>query len=231
MRNKGLFKFLMMICFLGATFTSCNKDDDDVKIDYDAVYEFEVTFTGQWYSENVTGEFPEDASFTSFVGLTHNSANALYRLGSKASDGLAEFAKTGTSTTLIEEINAKIAAKRSSVLIQAGELKAEDEISVTFRTNLRHRYVSLVGKIGPSPDWFVSIANFDLTKIPNVNNGNLLMFLVNDAGVKDGTTFTAPGEDTDKVISRVTSGPLTIGGVVPTMGYITIMNRGKVEEE
>ncbi len=228
MQNKGFLKFLMMFCILGTVLVSCDKDDDEEKIDLDQVHKFEITFVGQW-SSNVYGElFPEDALFASFVGLTHNSPNKLYKLGNPASDGLAEYCKTGDSAQLVSDINSMIEDKSSYSLIQTGLMSPEGEIKVTFETNLRHRYITCVGRIAPSPDWFVSIENVDLRLLNHAGYGVTVLFHANDAGVKGGTSFSEPGQDTKEGISRISSGELSIEGLVPTIGYITIENKGIV---
>lgn len=233
MLNKGLLKILTMICFLGAVFVSCNNDDDDndIVIDYDATYEFEIVFTGKWYQEDFGDKFPEGASFANFVGMTHKRVNSLYSLGSKASIGLGEYAETGNTATLLSEIQEKIDSKASSVKILGVEVANDGEERVTFTANLRHKYLTLVSKINPGPDWFVAIENIDLTKIPSKNSAITTLLLVNDAGKKDGTTFANHGSSQNVAISRLSSGDLSLGGVIPNLGYITIINKGIVEED
>lgn len=233
----------MMICLLGASLVSCNKDDDDeVKIDYDATYEFEITFTANWFDDYADGVFPEEAGFAPFVAMTHKYKNELYHLGGKASEGLAEYAKTGSTTALETEMSEKITANRSSVY-KTGEgngvgafdkyIGHKEDVTITFQTTLRHKYLTLVSKINPTPDWFVTVENFDLSSLAAAtSSAATVLFIANDAGKKDGTTFeNAAGVDTDDVIKRLTSGDITLGGVVPNLGYVTIVNNGKIEED
>lgn len=228
MRNRGLLKFLMMFCFLGAVLLSCNNDDDDEKVDLDAVYKFEVSFYGQWSADVYGDLFPDNAEFSSFVGLTHAKRNSLFSIGRTASSGLAEYCKSGVSTELETEINKLNNGNPYPVLVKTESITAEGDIKATFNTNLRQRYFTCVGKIAPSPDWFVSIENIDMRLLSNKGSGMTVLFKVNDAGVKDGLSFTVSGNDTADRISRVSSGNLAIEGAVPTIGYFTIENKGLV---
>ncbi len=233
MLNKGLLNALMLICFLGVLSVSCNKDDDSFKINYDNTYEFEVIFKGSWFKEDFGTSFPkEGASFGNFVGMTHKRKDDFYKLGEKASQGLAKYAETGDTLALINEIQERINANTSSVKIVGSKVEPTGEVSVTFRTTLRYKYVSLISKVNPGPDWFVAVENIDLTLIPNKSTIITKVFLANDAGIKDGLSFNDFGSDTENgVITRLSSGDLSLGGVIPSLGHITIVNNGVVEED
>lgn len=223
MRNNNFFKYLLVFSFLGTVLFSCNSDDDDEKIDLDTVYNYEIRFVGLWSSNDYGSVFPDNASFKNFIGLTHSQKNALYRTGRKASAGLAEYSKSANTPQLETEINNLITDNKSSVMLKAGELEPIGEVKTVIKTNLRHKYLSIVGKIGPSPDWFVGIENFDLSQL-TFNSATInVLFEAYDAGVKSGDSFVTVGsEDTDVAISRITSGELSINGIVPILGYVSI---------
>ncbi|KAJ9580796.1 hypothetical protein L9F63_024026, partial [Diploptera punctata] len=139
------------------------------------------------------------------LGRSHNRTFVLFRLGTRASNGVKTFAETGRTDVLDEQTQGEggVYDEFNAPPIGTGAGRTEAE----FFVDGNHSRVSLMSRIIPSPDWFIGIDSFDLCV-----NGNWLDSITIevdpvDAGTDNGFTFTAPNWPTEPqgLIYRVTS--------------------------
>ncbi|XP_021913714.1 uncharacterized protein LOC110826907 [Zootermopsis nevadensis] len=140
-----------------------------------------------------------------YGGRSHNKSFVLFRLGTRASNGVKTFAETGRTDVLEEQTQGEggVYDEFNAPPISTGSGRTEAE----FFVDGNHSRVSLMSRIVPSPDWFIGIDSFDLCV-----NGNWLDSITIevdpvDAGTDNGFTFTAPNWPTEPqgLIYRVTS--------------------------
>ncbi|KDR22378.1 hypothetical protein L798_02469, partial [Zootermopsis nevadensis] len=149
---------------------------------------------------------------------SHNKSFVLFRLGTRASNGVKTFAETGRTDVLEEQTQGEggVYDEFNAPPISTGSGRTEAE----FFVDGNHSRVSLMSRIVPSPDWFIGIDSFDLCVNGNwldsitIERGfhcdhSVVLFQVDpvDAGTDNGFTFTAPNWPTEPqgLIYRVTS--------------------------
>ena len=100
---------------------------------------------------------------------------------------------SGSTSTLVNEINNQINAKKAWKLILPGGNVGPQETrtGIDVEVNANFSKVSIITMLAPSPDWFIGIDSLDLC-----NNGtwresmNVTMLPPWDAGTEDGTAFS-----------------------------------------
>ncbi|XP_023717479.1 spondin-2 [Cryptotermes secundus] len=169
---------------------------------------YKVVLQTFWTRDQFPKHYPDwrpPAQWSKLVGRSHNKSFVLFRLGTRASNGVKTFAETGRTDVLEEQTQGEGGVydefNAPPIGIGAGRTEAE------FFVDGNHSRVSLMSRIVPSPDWFIGIDSFDLCV-----NGNWLDSITIevdpvDAGTDNGFTFTAPNWPTEPqgLIYRVTS--------------------------
>lgn len=159
---------------------------------------YKVVLHTFWSRDTFPKHYPDwrpPAQWSKVFGRSHDKSFTLFRLGTKSSAGIKQFAETGRSDILEEQSQGEggIYDEFNAPPISQGVGRTEAE----FFVDGNHSRVSLMSRIIPSPDWFIGIDSFDLCV-----NGNWLDSITIevdpiDAGTDNGFTFTAPNWPTE----------------------------------
>ncbi len=194
-----------------------NTGDDSKQVTYKA------TFRATWSKETHPTNFPANAHFSPLVGMTHSSATKLFTVDEKATAGIENMAETGKAPYLNQEIDTRKKAGTAGERINGGGIgRSPGSVSVQFTITKKHPLVSLVSMIAPSHDWFIAVRDFRLWENNQWKQTETVIVKAYDAGTESGDNFSLkPDTNENKVIHRITTGPLAKDGVVPSMGTIT----------
>lgn len=162
----------------------------------DAVrYRLEIAVT--WSAHTHPREFPQGAHFSDLVGAIHDARYTLFADGQAASSGLELLAENGRASILRAEFDEGARRGRiGSVFRGEGLYTLPGVITTTFDIDARHRLVSFVTMIAPSPDWFTGLASIDLMTDGEWIERLEFALWAWDAGTDSGRTYTAPDADT-----------------------------------
>lgn len=157
---------------------------------------YELIFESLWSKYTHPEEFPESetlAYFGDIIGASHSSAFAMWEPGQLASEGVKQLAESGSTKRLESEL--KLASLRTRTIIKARELRyptLNSKTSAVFRTDRRHHLVSILSKLGPSPDWMVGVSALDLCQ-PDCSWSTQKTVNLHpwDAGIDSGANFTS----------------------------------------
>ena len=170
---------------------------------------YRVTFAATWSAGTHPTNFPAGPHFSGLVGATHDESTRIWQRGELASDGVELMAETGGTSTLLAEVDARIADGNALAKLSGGGLPTSpSSVSLEFDVVSSHPYVTLVSMLAPSPDWFVGVSGLSLLAEDGTWKDRAeVPLLLYDAGTDDGETFTADNADSDPAqpISRLTS--------------------------
>ncbi|MBE8163096.1 MAG: hypothetical protein HAW63_03830 [Bdellovibrionaceae bacterium] len=203
-----IVKIIFVLLFFITSCEAMNFSDRDANAD--ATYR--VTFVANWTKSRFSTNFPEgNDHFSGLVGATHNSRVNFWREGKQASKGIEIVAETGSKTTFINEIEIQKSNNVAEFLLSGGGLsfgKGNGNISFEFDINRPHPLVTLISMLAPSPDWFVGVHDLSLLNSRGQWVESLEVNLpLYDAGTDLGRVFTSADEDSNGVISLLTSRP------------------------
>lgn len=157
---------------------------------------YELVFEGLWSRYTHPDDFPENyllAYFSDIIGASHSNEFRMWSPDTFASEGVKELAETGATKKLESEL--KQVSSKTRTIIKARELRyptLNSKTSAVFRTDRQHHLVSILSKLGPSPDWMVGVSGLELCQsdcswaVQRVVNLYLW-----DAGTDSGTSFTS----------------------------------------
>ena len=138
---------------------------------------------------------------------------------------------SGSTTTLENEINAQITAKKAwKLILPGGSLGPEavqNGIGVEVTANFSK--VSIITMLAPSPDWFIGIDSLDMC-----NNGtwrqtwDVTMSPPWDAGTEDGNQFATGNVASDPIvnifeITNTMAGAFNDPNPIPSLGEFLFM--------
>ena len=111
---------------------------------------------------------------------------------------------TGSTGTLVSEINAQITAKKAwKRILPGGSLGPEQvQSGINVEVTANFSKVSIITMLAPSPDWFIGIDSLDLC-----NNGTwrqsweVTMLPPWDAGTEEGNQFSSSNPATNPHIN------------------------------
>jgi hypothetical protein len=217
MKMGKCIRLIAILSLMAFAFTSCSDDDDDSNaIDITKTYNFTVVVTVtdlDWIAEQPEGGF----SFSDFVACTHKAKGVMFKEGVVASPLVELLASCTDITDAAYLANLPIEMKKMEESGDFGIVKKTEEpvkvgasFKYTFTSTLANRYISIVGKLMPSPDWFVGIRDLDLSSFTHK------AMIVYDAGTNGGKTYTDSAVGEGK-ISLMKSSPLASNKVVPTL--------------
>lgn len=188
---------------------------DDVENIVDQTATYQVSFVFDWNSTDFPNEYPSSAHFSPLVGWVHEKDHPFFDEGRLASNGIEEMAETGSTNSLIDELETLIDQNEGLATHTGSGLNSGvGTISIDIDVNSDFPAVSLATMLAPSPDWFVAAININLL---DENNEFVLektiVGNVYDAGTEDGNTFSFNNEETQPQypITRITQPPLGDG--------------------
>jgi len=212
-------------------FFSCKKDDENNEITLAAgyLYTFTLEFENFWNAEEFPNEYPENAVWGNFTGLTHrDDNNILLQDNTKASAEIASYAQTNDNTTLAQEILFLTSNTYNHIDVPAGEA-FKKSFTFNFQTTADNPHITVVAKMIPSPDWFIVIRNINLNVLGL--GGRINYFVpVYDMGVDSGESYIASGNTTESPISIKENYPLVnSNGQYEHIGIVTISYKTREE--
>lgn len=153
---------------------------------------YNITLTTNWTPELYPKQFPTwrpPAQWSQMWGYSHARPHILYEIGSVASDGVASFVETGSSDSLLSELDlSSVLDIVTSPAITSGAGSTRTTVFVDG-TNSK---VSLMSKLVPSPDWFVGVDSLDLCESGQLAASVVRDLAPQDGGTDNGFTFTSP---------------------------------------
>lgn len=169
---------------------------------------YKVVLETFWSQDKFPKQYPEfrpHAQWSKVLGRSHNDLYSIWRLEQEASEGVKMFAETGKTDIFDSESQGAggIYDEFFAPPINAGVGKTDTH----FFVDGNHSKVSLIGRIVPSPDWFVGVDSFDLCVQGKWVDAVTMDVDPMDAGTDNGFTFTAPNWATvpQEKITRITS--------------------------
>ena len=203
---------------------SMTEEEMEIIVDLDPT-SYTATFEAVWSNETHPTDFPTGPHFSGLIGLTHDGESSLFSVGELATTGIKDMAELGSKINLISQINLLIEAGSGQNLISGGGIGVSPgSVSVDFDIESSHPYVTITSMLAPSPDWFIAIRNINLIENNAWIDSMTLQVGIYDAGTDSGSSFaspnlvTSPPESIDVIITP----PLAEGGVVSTLGSITL---------
>jgi hypothetical protein len=164
---------------------------------------YRVEFTPLWTRANFPFDYPDTSlihkpHFSGLIGAAHDGSLVLFREGQVPTPGLERLSEEGKHQPLDAEIGTAVTAGRALGVIESGPLKDfSQSVSTEFTVDAAHSRVSLVAMIAPSPDWFVGVADVDLSDMGGFAGTLAVDGYAWDSGGDAGTTFLADDADTN----------------------------------
>lgn len=165
---------------------------------------YELVFEGLWSKYTHPDEYPDPdrsspAWFGDIIGASHSDDFRMWDEDMLATEGVKELAETGSTKKLESEL--KYASSKTRTIIKARELKystLNSRTSAVFRTDKFHHLVSILTKLGPSPDWMVGVSALDLCSSDcSWSNQKTVLLYPFDAGTDSAMDFDAPDQPTN----------------------------------
>eukprot|EP00090_Calanus_glacialis_P017072 TRINITY_DN26679_c0_g1_i1.p1 TRINITY_DN26679_c0_g1~~TRINITY_DN26679_c0_g1_i1.p1 ORF type:complete len:480 (+),score=134.20 TRINITY_DN26679_c0_g1_i1:27-1466(+) len=158
---------------------------------------YRLSLSTEWDEKTFPKQFPQwrpSAQWSKTVGYSHSSRSPLFSIGSTVSEGVREFAETGSTDTLDQE-----AANISflDTIISPPIEQGVGETSTNIFVDTNHTMVSVMTKIVPSPDWFIGLDSLDLCSQGAFRQSVTTEAFPLDAGTDNGFTFTSPNWATE----------------------------------
>jgi hypothetical protein len=221
-------KFLVTTLTISAlALLSCKKDVNELppKPDDLQTTNYRVTFNINWNSTDYPTDYPTNAHFSRLIGWTHESSTEFFKEGTLASEGIRQMAELGTTNTLSNEINARIATKEGLGLYVGSNLSSGvGQITIDVMVDKFHPSVTLATMLAPSPDWYLAVVNVNLLENNQFISTKTVDGIVYDAGTDDGVSYSSPNSNTypRRAISYFVSTPLGNDTIVsPAIATIT----------
>ncbi|MBL7748396.1 MAG: spondin domain-containing protein [Chitinophagaceae bacterium] len=166
--------------------SSCKKDDRMVPSSFTEA-RYTITISGKWSSPAFT--VPPGAHYTTFIGMVHNSSASLWKDGAKTSYGIEVLAETGGGGPVLAEIDSTINKGNGLSLLLFVAPSTTSSANVNIYCNSNFSKVSFASMLGPTPDWFVGVSNFDLYRNDSWLADTTVDLYAYDAGTEDGDVF------------------------------------------
>lgn len=217
-----LTPFLFFSCVTTDFDIEANDLIDDVNVTANEASEqtadYRVSFVFDWNKTDFPTDYPSTAHFAPLVGWVHEKDHKYFNEGQLASKGIEQMAETGSTSTLVSELQALIDNNEGlSTYTGSGLNSGVGTISIDITVNLDFPAVSLASMLAPSPDWFVACININLLD----EDGGFVIEKtvvghVYDAGTEEGDTFSFNNEEScpQEPIREIVEMPLGNGTFV-----------------
>ncbi len=184
---------------------------------------YSLVFTASWSPATHPTDYPSAAHFTPLVGLTHDSAFALWSEGGLATPGAQLVAERGDTSVISTEIAAAVTRGAGDASIHGPSLPSPGSLTLTFTAGKAHPLLSVMSMIGPSPDWFVGASAVRLCDAQGWKAALSIDLYPYDAGTRAAESFASPRTPVSPhvPITRLTGAPFTgADGKVAPMGTL-----------
>lgn len=156
---------------------------------------YEVTFSN-FLSPNYFGNLiPEEGLvFSPLAGVSHSNRVSLLTARGFASEPVRLIAEKGDNAPLVKVANSLKGMGTKSVVGAKGPTLPGLNTTLTLMVDCKNPFITVLGMIAPSPDWFVQISNYNLYNsrvgaFTEKTGGYLIAY---DAGTDSGGEFTDP---------------------------------------
>lgn len=201
------------------------KEDEEEEKEVENV-KYNVMFKSFWCKESHEKDYPEGAKFSDFVGIVHNKKAKLWKENGSATDGFKK---------LIEDAKPKKIGKEIKRGIQIGTIKdkfylkgvseCKGSSTIDIEVNELYPFVSIAGKISPSPDWFTGVSNVCLFQNGKWIDKKIIIVYAYDGGTREGGAYTEIGKDTEPhdKITKIEKEPfIKKGELVPIGSFVFV---------
>jgi len=161
------------------------------------------TFRGKWSQERHPRDFPQSASWSAPVLISHSKDWRMWTGTETVTAGVEYMAEEGFPTILYNEFqNAGFETLHMIVgdrMYNTTESQHLPPINVTYN----HPWLSAMTKITPSPDWFVGFSDFRSISYDTETYYNrfVIQSYVWDAGTDDGQNYLSFDRDLDPQVT------------------------------
>ncbi len=186
--------------------------------------EYRVNVQNIWGVDSHPTDYPSRPRLEPFLVVSHRPTTKLFDLSLPATEGIKSMAETGFMVQLEDEVDILRGGDRALDRSLGDRLVFFETSSVFLGFNETHTHLTLVARIGPSPDWFVAAYGINLK--PNEQWVDTLTIYPGayDAGTNLAQTFTAEAIPANPrmPVSVITTVPLAYNGVVSPLAKITL---------
>ncbi|XP_076335320.1 spondin-1-like isoform X3 [Tachypleus tridentatus] len=162
---------------------------------------YEVIFEGLWSRHTRSKDFPNNEWLTYFsdiIGASHGASFRMWEYDGYASEGVRQLAEWGATKELEAELKAE--SHKIRTIIKARGLRypnMDGKTFAVFRVDRKHHLMSLLSKLGPSPDWIVGVSTLELC-LKNCSwvNEKIINLYPWDAGTDSGVNYNSPNNPT-----------------------------------
>lgn len=211
-------KRYLALCGIICLWAACTKPQQDFPVEY------RVSVQNLWGVDTHPTDYPSSPRLEPFLAISHRPNTEIFSLSLPAMEGIKTMAETGIMVRLEEEVD----------ILRGGDLALDRSLGdrlVFFETsavflgfNETHTYFTLLARIAPSPDWFISAYRINLK--PNGEWVDTLVIYPDayDAGTDFSQTFTGDAIPANprQLVSLITTVPLAYNGTVPPLAKITL---------
>lgn len=138
---------------------------------------------------------PSSAHFSPLVVHSHESRYSAYSRFGYASTGVKDVAEFGGTTQLESELS--IAQNAQQVLefkVDPSAPGGDGSVAIDINVSCRHRHISAITMVAPSPDWFLAIFRLNVVKKDMFIQSKSGTLKVYDAGTDSGDNLTSPNQ-------------------------------------
>ena len=179
--------------------------------------EYEVVFESTWSATTHPFQFPSGAHYSPLVGATHNNNVVFWESGGLSTAGIESMAEAGATSTLVNEVNAEVAAGFADQSLVGFGIASPGSTSLTFMVDQDFPELTLVSMLAPSPDWFIGVHGMPLFEQGWWVPETIVDLYVYDAGTDLGPTYTSPNQNANPALPIELQGaPLEAGVPVGT---------------
>jgi len=181
------------------TFRVVEFEMSNINQHYPGDLRYYCTFRGKWTPERHPTHFPQSASWSAPVIVSHSKDWRMWTGTETVTAGIEYMAEEGFPTILYNEFaNAGYESLQMIIgerMYNTSESQHLPPINVTYS----HPWLSAVTKISPSPDWFVGFSDFRTISYDTETfyNRVVIQSYVWDAGTDDGQDYLSFDRDLD----------------------------------
>ncbi|CAN5270096.1 hypothetical protein BH09BAC1_BH09BAC1_19360 [soil metagenome] len=213
-----MVKYLVLLLLSITLLPSCRKTQQEFPVQY------RINMQNTWGVDSHPTDYPGNARLEPFLAVSHRSTTNLFNLSFPATEGIRVMAETGVMVRLEEEVDIQRGGDLALDRALGDRLSFFQTSSIYLGFNETHTYLTVMARIAPSPDWFVSAYKINL--MPNGQWVDTLTIYPEayDAGSDLSQTFTGDAipANPPQTVSLMTSVPLANNGVVPPLAKIMV---------
>lgn len=159
---------------------------------------YKITFDALWSEDNGHTLIPDGPHFSPFVAWTHKEGVSVFNIAGTSTDGIKSMAETGGTELLVKELEELKVDGDVGEYVIGEKIDSPGSFSKDINVTQKHRYVTVVSMLAPSPDWFVAIRDVRLFSNNEWEAGtDNVKTEIYDAGTDSGLTFTGEDKETD----------------------------------